>query len=155
MRTRRRPPGARSNAAPLLLLAMLMAGSAAALRSILTPGSRAHSATYLLDALSLVVAVAAAGLEVKASAFQFELAPRSARRRAIALALAGTATAMVSCVGAVWSSEQGTPVFTEVPFYAALIGGFGAGLAGLASLGWWYGGAYAARRIEAMGDEDR
>jgi hypothetical protein len=138
----------------LLLAAMSLAGSAAALRTILTPGSRSHSATYLLDAIALIVAVAGTGLETKSSAFAFEIWPRRARRRAIALALGGSATALVSCIAAVWSSGQGAPILVEAPVYAALIGGFGAGLAGLASLGWWYGGAYMARRIEAMGQDD-
>jgi hypothetical protein len=35
-----------------------------------------------------------------------------------------------------------------------LVGGFGVGLGGLATLGWFYGGRYAERRIERMGEDD-
>jgi len=35
-----------------------------------------------------------------------------------------------------------------------MVGGVGAGLAGIFSLGWFYGGNYAAKRVEKLSEEE-
>jgi hypothetical protein len=138
----------------LVLLAAALAGLAAWLRDRLAPGTTGHSATYFLDVGSWFLAVAGAVLEARAGDLLLNARLPAARRRAILFASGGLGTALVACATIPLRSSGASAPPLRAVLAAVLVGGFGIGLGGLATLAWFYGGRYAERRIERMGEDD-
>lgn len=143
------PAAQRRLAAAVLLLGGVLAALGAALRS-----ANYGSATYYLDVLGWLTAVAGAGLEAKSAQLFLAAVPRPARRRAVAFAALGPIAALAGCVISSAVVDQRTPAVVAGIAMGGLVGGAGFGLAGLLSLGWYYGGDYAAGRIEKLSDEE-
>ncbi|HEY7032141.1 MAG TPA: hypothetical protein VH482_12460 [Thermomicrobiales bacterium] len=138
----------------LVLVGALFAGVAAWLRGRLVPGSTWHSATYLLDVAGWLLAVAGAVVEVRVGDLLLTAGQPGARRRALLFAVGGIGTALVACATIPLRSSGASASPLRAALAAVLVGGFGVGLGGLATLGWFYGGRYAERRIERMGEDD-
>jgi drug/metabolite transporter (DMT)-like permease len=106
--------------------------------------------TDLLDAAGLVLAVAGGVFEARTADLLFDFAPRPARRRAMLLLVVGLLVIVFACV---LLSAFDQPVLHGIAGGAVVLGlGFGAG--GLFSLAWFYGGGYAAGRIQDRADDD-
>jgi MFS family permease len=79
---------------------------------------------------------------------------RRARRRAIILATGGLGMVLLACgTLAAWERAQLTGWLRAI-LAALYTGAFGAGLGGLLTLAWHYGGDYASRRIEHLSEDD-
>lgn len=137
-----------------VILGAILAGFATWLRDRLAPGSQRHSATYFLDVAGWMLAVAGAVLEAKVGDRLLTARQPAARRRAIAFALGGLGAALVGCTTIPLGSAGTSASPLRAALAAVLVGGFGVGLGGLLTLGWFYGGRYAERRIERMGEDD-
>ncbi len=132
----------------------LAAGLGTGLRAWLPPSVHGRNATYLLDTLGLVLAVAAAVCEARVGAMLLDYGDRRARRRAIILAAGGLGTALLACgTIAAWERAQLAGWLRGI-LAAFYTGAFGAGLGGLLTLAWHYGGDYASRRIEHLSEDD-
>jgi hypothetical protein len=131
-----------------------LAGLGAWLRERLLSGSAGHSATYLLDVAGWLFALAGAVIEAKVGDLLLTARQPGARRRAVLFAVAGIGAALVACVTIPLRSSGASATPLRVALAAVLVGGFGVGLGGLATLGWFYGGRYAENRIERMGEDD-
>jgi hypothetical protein len=138
----------------LVLLAAALAGLATWLRDHLSPGTTGHSATYFLDVGGWFLAVAGAVLEARAGDLLLTARQPAARRRAVLFALDGLGAALIACATIPLRSSGASAPLLRAALAAVLVGGFGVGLGGLATLAWFYGGHYAERRIERMGDDD-
>jgi hypothetical protein len=137
-----------------VFLGALLAGLAAWLRDRLSPGSTRHSATYFLDVAGWLLAVAGAVLEARVGDLLLTARQPAARRRAVLFALGGLGAALVACATIPLRSSGASATPLRAALAAVLVGGFGVGLGGLVTLGWFYGGRYAERRIERMGEDD-
>ncbi|MEA2586009.1 MAG: hypothetical protein QOF33_4094 [Thermomicrobiales bacterium] len=138
----------------LVLLGALLAGGATWLRDRLSPGSTGRSLTYFLDIAGWLFAIAGAILEAKVGDLLLTAHRVSARRRAVLFALVGLGAALAACATIPIRSSGASATPLRVVLAAVLVGGFGLGLGGLATLAWFYGGRYAERRIERMGEDD-
>lgn len=132
----------------IIALGGVLAGTGAAIRA-----ATDNPATYYLDTLGWFTAIAGAAFEVKSASLFFVATPRSARRRAVAFAMAGVAAGLAGCVAASTIGDD-APALLSGACMALLVSGFGFGLAGLLGLGWFFGGEYAAARIEKLSDEE-
>ncbi|HKG24159.1 MAG TPA: hypothetical protein VKB09_00850 [Thermomicrobiales bacterium] len=150
----RNPLALRRLGLALILLGAILAGLAAWLRDRLAAGSVGHSATYLLDVAGWFLAIAGAVLEARVGDLLLTARQSAARRRAVLLAVGGLGAALVACATIPLRSSGASASPLRVALAAVLVGGFGLGLGGLATLGWYYGGRYAERRIERMGEDD-
>ncbi len=138
----------------LIGVAATVAGAGGTIRATALDGSGRDSATYLLDVVAWLVMLTAAANEAFAANPFFQIDPRAARRRAILLASVGLFASLLGCYLASWVFEDSSPAILPGVANAVLVSGMGALLAGLLSLGWSYGGNYAARRIEKLSEED-
>lgn len=114
----------------------------------------AGNATYFLDVVGWLSVVAGALLEARMSVLFFQAFPTASRRRAVAFILFGVPAALGGCIVASMLADEDTPALLSAAAMTALVAGVGFGLAGLFSLGATYGGDYAARRIETLGEEE-
>lgn len=133
---------------------MAVGGVLAAVGAAIRNGSGGSNETYLLDAAGLLTAVSGAVIEAKTADLFFEATPVSAMRRAIALAFGGIVAALSGCVLASFVFDDSAHALLPAGAMFILVGGAGAGLAGLFSLAWYYGGEYAAKRIERLSDQE-
>jgi hypothetical protein len=101
-----------------------------------------------------LLAVAGAVVEVRVGDLLLTAGQPGARRRALLFAVGGIGTALVACATIPLRSSGASASPLRAALAAVLVGGFGVGLGGLATLGWFYGGRYAERRIERMGEDD-
>jgi hypothetical protein len=124
------------------------------LRDRLTPGTGRHSATYFLDVAGWFLAVAGAAIEARVGDLLITAGQLAARRRAVLFAVTGIGAALVACATIPLRSSGASATPLRAALAAIMVGGIGLGLGGLATLAWFYGGRYAERRIERMGDED-
>lgn len=138
----------------VILLAAGIAGLAAWLRGRTGSGTGAHSATYYLDALSWLFAVAGALIAAWVGEMLLSAEHRKTRRQAILTALVGLGAAITACatIPIRTSTDEGLAVGAGLS--ALLVGSAGIGLSGLATLVWFFGGRYAADRIQKMGEDD-
>ncbi len=150
----RNPLALRRLGLALILLGALLAGLASWLRDRLAAGDAGHGATYLLDVAGWFLAVTGAVLEAKVGDLLLTAGHPAARRRAVLFAVAGLGAALVACATIPLRSSGASASPLRAALAAVLVGGFGVGLGGLATLGWFYGGSYAERRIERMGEDD-
>jgi hypothetical protein len=134
----------------LLAAGAVLAGLGAAWRA----GESSSNSSYYLDALAWLVVAAGAAVEAVSANLFFQVQPRFARRRALLLAIPGVIAGIAGCYLASAVFDSDSSPFAAGVANAALVGGIGAGLAGFFSLAWFYGGAYAARRIEKLSEED-
>jgi hypothetical protein len=111
------------------------------------------NATYYLDVLGIVVALAGAAIETMSAQLFLAADQQSARRRAIALLVGGLVTGFAGCVLASVVAEDDNALVSATGLFA-LVAGCGAGLAGFLSLIWFFGGDYAAKRIERLSEEE-
>jgi hypothetical protein len=148
------PLGLRRLGLTLVLAGAVCAGLATWLRDHLAPGTGRHNATYLLDVAGWVLAVAGAVIEARIGDLLLTADQPAARRRAVLFAVAGLGAALTACVTIPLRSAGASATLLRAALAAILVGGIGVGLGGLATLGWFYGGRYAARRIERMGEDD-
>lgn len=138
----------------LMVAAALAAALGAGLRAHLPPSAHGRNATYLLDTLGLVLAAGAAICEARVGAMLLDYGDRRAQRRAIILAAGGLSTVLLACgTLAAWERAQLTGWLRAI-LAALYTGAFGAGLGGLLTLAWHYGGDYASRRIEHLSKDD-
>jgi hypothetical protein len=141
-----------------IALAIIVAGglfaAAGAVVRATAAGSDAQSSSYLLDVAGWLTVVAGAVLEARAAQLFLQAFPRSAKRRAISFTTFGLPAALIGCVLASTVADSDAPALVAGAAMFVLLAGAGIGLAGLFSLGWFYGGDYAASRIERMGDDD-
>jgi hypothetical protein len=138
----------------LVFLGALLAGCASWLRDRLPAGDVGHGSTYLLDVAGWFLVVAGAVLEAKVGDLLLTARQPAARRRAILFAVVGLGAALAACATIPLRSSGASASPLRAALAAVLVGGFGLGLGGLATLGWFYGGRYAERRIERMGEDD-
>ena len=150
----RNPLALRRLGLALVCLGALLAGLAAWLRDRLAAGDTGHSSTYLLDVAGWFLAVAGAVLEAKVGDLLLTARQPAARRRAVLFAVVGLGAALAACATIPLRSSGASVSPLRAALAAVLVGGFGVGLGGLATLGWFYGGRYAERRIERMGEDD-
>ena len=152
MKPRRRfsnPTQQRRFAVGLIAFGGALAGLGAALRA-----DGGSPSSYFLDVLGWFVVVAGAVLEAKTAQLFLAAFPRPARRRAIAFAVVGVIAALAGCVVASAVVDRDSPALLSAVAMFGLVAGIGLGLAGLFSLGWYFGGDYAAGRIEKLSEED-
>lgn len=109
--------------------------------------------TYFLDTIGLVVAVAGAILDFRASARITEFRPEWGRRRGLLLAVTGVTAALGSCIVLGWVTSLDSPALRGV-LEAMLTAAIGVGLAGLLHIGWFRGSGWLERRIEQRVDEE-
>lgn len=150
----RNPLALRRVGLALVLLGALLAGLASWLRDRLAAGDVGHSLTYLLDVAGWFLVVAGAVLEARVGDLLLTARQSAARRRAVLLTVGGLGAALVACATIPLRSSDASASLLKAVLAAVLVGGFGVGLGGLATLGWFYGGRYAERRIERMGEDD-
>jgi drug/metabolite transporter (DMT)-like permease len=106
--------------------------------------------TYVLDVVAVLLAVAGAIFEARTADLLFNFAPRAARRHAFLRLVGGVLVGLLACV---LLSFVDQPVVHSLAAGVILLGvGIGAG--GLFSLVWYYGGGYAADRIQERSKED-
>jgi hypothetical protein len=105
---------------------------------------------YLLDVVAVLLAVAGGIYEARTADIFFNFAPRDARRRAMLSLLGGLFVALVSCV---LLSLVDQPLVRGI-VAGVLLFGVGIGAGGLFSLAWYYGGRYAADRIQERSEDD-
>ena len=113
-------------------------------------GSADNGPTYLFDTLGFLLAVGGAVLIARVGAIFLEFAPASARRGAIFQAVTGIVAALAGCVALGTIEAEGSGKWLRPLVAAALVGGVGAGLAGLFTLAWFYGLDWAASRMERL-----
>ena len=145
------PVAKRRIAVGVICLGGLLAGAGTLWRA---QNDGAGNGTYLLDIAGWLTAAAGALLEAKSSLLFFQVFPSSSRRRAIVFAVLGIVAALAGCIVASTVADDDAPALLSAATMTALVGGVGFGLAGLFSLAANYGGDYAARRIEKLGDEE-
>lgn len=138
----------------LVTIAGVSAGLGALIRASSGPGTARHSSGYLFDVAGWLLAIGGAIFEARAASVFLDFSPRPARRRALLLAILGGIAALGGCVLATFVIEDGMRAIAQAAAMFVLVGGIGAGLAGSASLAWHYGGEYAGKRIEKLGDEE-
>jgi hypothetical protein len=138
----------------LITFGAILAGCAAWFRDRLAAGDVGYSMTYLLDVAGWFLAVAGAVLEAKVGDLLLTARQPAARRRAILFAVVGLGATLVACATIPLRSSGASASPLRAALAAVLVGGFGMGLGGLATLGWFYGGRYAERRIVRMGEDD-
>jgi hypothetical protein len=131
----------------------LFAAAGAVIRAT-EAGSDARGASYLFDVAGWLTVVAGAVLEARTAQLFLQAFPRAAKRRAISFATFGVLAALIGFVIASTVADSRAPAAAVAAAMFVLVAGAGTGLAGLFSLGWFYGGDYAAGRIEKMGDDD-
>lgn len=136
----------------LIILAGLIAGLGAGLRDVID--GQNDQWTYLLDTLGLLLAVAGAGLDFRATARMESFAPGRGRRRAAGQLLVGALAGVGGCLILGWGDTGGWPAMTSAGLSAGMIAGFGLGLAGFLYFGWFSGADRLERRIEQRIDED-
>lgn len=112
------------------------------------------SATYYLDVLGLMLVIAGAVFETRSAQLFLAARPQSARRRALAFAVVGVIAGLTGCIAASRIADDDAPALLSGLALFGLVGGFGLGLSGLLSLAFFYGGDYAARRIETLSEEE-
>jgi hypothetical protein len=145
------PRTARRVAEGVLLGGGLLAGAGTALRAWIEGGN--DQWTYLLDTAGLLIAVAGAGLDFRASGILAQFDERANRRRAIAQVALGAISAAGGCYLLGWLAGAGWPALARGALSFLLTFGIGVGLAGLLYIGWFGGGNYLERRIEQQGEE--
>jgi hypothetical protein len=145
------PRGALRLTLTIILLGGFVAGIGTWLRDEISGGNDAW--TYFLDTAGLLIAVAGAALDFRASGRLAEFAEGQIGRRGALLLLAGTAAAISSCLVLGWSDSLSSP-FLRGLLSAALTAGIGYGLAGFMEIGWFRGGTWLERRIGQRIDED-
>ncbi len=148
------PAGRQRRSLLLIAIAALLAGVGALIRAIESPGSASHSLGYLFDAVGWVLALIAAVAEARIADLFFQFSERKARRRALVLTLVGLTGAIAGCFVASAVVERESVAIVTAVANAVMVGGVAAGLAGLFSLGWFYGGNYAAKRVEKLSEEE-
>jgi MFS family permease len=131
-----------------------LAGLATWLRSRTVSGSGNHSATYYLDALAWMLAVLGAVLIAWIGEMLLSAGHRQTRRRAILLALVGLGAAIIACATIPVRTSTDAGLVIRVLLAGLMVGGFGVGLSGLATLLWFFGGRYTANRIQRLGEDD-
>ena len=152
MRRRRRlsnPIVKRRIALVVIVIGAALAGVAQLIRE-----SSSDSSTYLLDVVGWIVVVAGSVIEASTAQILFPAQPVPTRRRATSFAALGVIAAVLGCVLTSMVADNDTPAIVSGMTMFVLVGGIGLGLAGTFSLAWYYGGDYAARRIERLGDDD-
>jgi len=155
LRRRRRlsnPIVKRRIAVVVIVFGAALAGVAQLIRE--SSFGNSSSATYLLDVLGWLVMVAGAVIEASAAQIFFPAQPVPTRRRAFTFAVLGVIAAVLGCVLTSMVADDDTPAIVAGVTMFVLVCGIGFGLAGAFSLAWYYGGDYAARRIERLGDDD-
>jgi len=145
------PRGALRLTLTIILLGGFIAGIGAWLRDDDSGGNDGW--TYLLDTAGLLIAVAGAALDFRASGRLAEFGEGQNRWRGALLLLAGTAAALTSCLVLGWSDSVSSP-FLRGLLSAVLTAGIGSGLAGFMEIGWFRGGDWLERRIGQRIDED-
>jgi hypothetical protein len=120
---------------------------AAWLRGQFERGDAQFGWSYILNVVGLFAILAGAVTEARVASLFLEFRAGPERRRAILEAVAGLTLALVGCVAL--GGESGGAA-TRV-LLAILLGlGAGAGLAGLATLAWFYGLDWAGGRLERL-----
>jgi len=148
-------PGGRQRLSLLLIaVSALLAGAGAFVRATESPGSSTHSSGYFFDVAGWLLACAAAIVEARVSDIFFQFSERKQKRRALSLTLVGILCALIGCYFASLLVGRDSPTVLAALANAAMVGGVGAGLAGIFSLGWFYGGNYAAKRVEKLSEEE-
>lgn len=138
----------------LLIAGALIAGLGAGLRAWLAPATPNRNATYLLDTLGIILATAGAVCEARVGTLLLDYGDRRARRRAIILAAGGAGMVLLACgTIAGWERAQ-LSVWPRAMIAALYTGAFGAGLGGLLTLAWHFGGDYASQRIEHLSEDE-
>ncbi len=113
-------------------------------------GSDRANWTYFLDVVAVLLAIAGAVFEARTADFFFNFAPGAAKRHAFLRLAEGLFVGLFACVVLSFVDQ---PVVHGLAAGAILLGvGIGAG--GLFSLAWYYGGGYAADRIQERSEED-
>jgi hypothetical protein len=105
---------------------------------------------FLLDAIGLLLAVGGGFFEARTADMLFDYAPGPARRRAVLLLILGLLVSLIACV---LLSSSDRPLVSGV-VGAVIVLGVGLGAGGLFSLLWYYGGRYAADRIQERSNDD-
>ena len=134
----------------LILGGAVLSAGAVALRDRFARGDDLHDASYLLTTLAFLLAVAGAVLEARVGGIFLAFAPRPARRRAILETVLGIAACLAGCVALGGVESEGGGTLVRPLLGGLLIGGLSAGLAGLFTLGWFYGLDWAAGRMERL-----
>jgi hypothetical protein len=101
-----------------------------------------------------LIVVVSAVQEARAAQFFFPGFPVATRRRAIAFVILGFLGAIGGCVAASIVSDDDSPAVVAAVAMFVLVAGVGSLLSGAFTLGWHYGGDYAARRVEQMREDD-
>jgi hypothetical protein len=138
----------------VIVFAAGLGGSAAWFRSRTETGTGTHSATYYLDALSWLLVVFGALLVAWVGELLLSAEHRRTRRQAILTAILGLGAAITACatIPIRTSTDEGLAV--RIGLSALMLLGAGVGLSGIATLVWFFGGRYAADRIQHMGEDD-
>lgn len=111
-----------------------------------------NSWTFLLDTLAWLLAVAGAIAETRVSTIFSAFQPESMRRRATILFCVGILASLGACVLLSTLDQDGGAVAIRAAAAALLIGGIGAGLGGVLSVGVTVGARYAADRLANLDD---
>jgi hypothetical protein len=138
----------------LVSAAAIFAALAIWLRSRTDPGTGSHSATYYLDVLSWLLAFGGAMLVAWVGEILLSAEHRRTRRHAILAAFTGLGAAIIACATIPIRTSTDEGLIARILLAGLMVGGFGIGLSGLATLVWFFGGRYAADRIQHMGEED-
>lgn len=148
------PVGRRRLSLLLIAVAAFLAGVGALIRATESPGSTSHSFGYLFDVAGWLIALFAAIVEARVADLFFQFSERGPKRRALALTLIGLICAIAGCYSASVLLDRDSPAIVAALANALMVGGIGAGLAGMFSLGWFYSGNYAAKRVEKLSEEE-
>lgn len=130
----------------LVVLAGVLVGVATWLR-----GGGGGPGTRLIDVVALLSLVAGAVIATRADEPALTAGVPAARRRALLALAGGLFLLLLGCILLQAADEASRLV--RALLAGAAVAGSGALLVGLLSLGWVYGGSYAADRIERMDDE--
>lgn len=138
----------------IVLVGAILAAIATWLRDRLGVGTVARSATYYLDAASWLLAASGAVIEGWFGDLLLSTGQARTRRRAIIFAVVGLGASLIACAMIPLRSASGSGSLVRAALSGLIVGGFGLGLGGLTTIAWHFGGRYASKRIERMGEED-
>ena len=130
----------------------LIAGSGILLRDVIA--GQNDQWTYVLDTIGLILAVAGAGLDFRATSRLVGVAPGWGRSRAALQLLVGGIAGIGGCLVLGWADTEDLPAMVRGALSAGMTAGIGLGFAGLLYFGWFSGGERLGRRIEQRVDEE-
>jgi drug/metabolite transporter (DMT)-like permease len=113
-------------------------------------GSDQANWTYFLDVVAVLMVVAGAVFETRMADLLFNFAPKDAKRRAFLRFFGGVLVGLLACVLLSFVDQPVVHGFVA----GVILLGVGIGTGGLFSLIWYYGGGYAADRIQERSKED-